>query len=101
MISKILNNEELRVMFLWLFIVIGISFFFFIYLWRNIEMSLLKYDIQKLKDKKNTLLIDIENNHLKISQYLPLSHIEEVVKNNQNKLGYNQKMTILKLNKLP
>ena len=97
MIRFILANEELKEMLRWLFIIFIIGFSFFFYISRNIEVSFLKHEIQKLKDSKNQLLVTIENNKLKISEFTAVRDVDNIVRNDNKRLLYNQKVTILKI----
>jgi len=84
------------------FLVLIASLIIFGYLWKNIQFSVLKYENQKLAEKKRTVFLEVENLKIKAAKYSTASRIEKLFK---EKYGYvpiqiSQKIISLQLPKI-
>ncbi|MDH5716368.1 MAG: hypothetical protein OEZ22_01880 [Spirochaetia bacterium] len=76
-----------------------VNLFIFAYLWRNMKISVLRYEISKLKNERRDLFLESENLRLKIAEYSTPSRIEKLFR---EKYGYvplevGKKISSLKL----
>lgn len=83
-------------------LIIFINLIVFGYLWRNIQMSTLKYEINRLKKQKKQLYLETEELRFKVARFSRASRLEKLFK---EKYGYvpvqvSQKITTLKLPKI-
>lgn len=93
------NWEDVKVLFSSALVVILLFMLIFGYLFRNLQMSSLRYEISRLKKKEKKTYLELESLRLQVARYSTASRIETLFK---EKYGYlpvqiGQRITTLQL----
>ena len=75
------------------------TFLLFSFLWRNIKMSQIRYEIYRLSKKKEKLFFKMEKLRLQVSTTATANQIEELVRSEMGHLPVkvSEKITLVKL----
>ncbi len=75
------------------------SLMLFTYLWRNVQMSNLRYEISRMKKERRALYLDVEKLRIAVAKHTTASRIDEVIRQQQGYLEVrlSAKITSLKL----
>lgn len=65
------------------FLVLLLSFFIFIFLWRNIQMANLELEIENLKKEKKKLHLEVESIHVSITRNTTPEKIEQILSDHE------------------
>ena len=79
MVNKESRESDLKNLFFLFFVVAVCSLVVFIYLWRNIQMANLDYDIEMLKKEKKKMNLEVESLNIKIARYTNPEKIEKIL----------------------
>lgn len=83
--SKTSWQEDLEAIASVFFPVFFICLIVFFFLWRNLEVTRLRYQVSKLKKKKRELYLDVERLRLQVAKYSTAERIEKLFR---EKYGY-------------
>jgi len=79
MLKKETRESDLKNM-LFLFMVVSVcTLLMFIYLWRNIQMANLEYEIERLKKNKKKLYLEVEALNISIARFTNPEKIEKIL----------------------
>jgi cell division protein FtsL len=78
--KKEIKESDVKNLFFLFFVVSVCTLIMLIYLWRNIQMANLDYEIDRLKKNKKKLYLEVESLNLSISRYTTPEKIEKILK---------------------